>query len=183
MPPFANGDEEVPDDLLKCTGNPEVFCKWMVLFVAEVRRQDGEKQPPKTIYATLTGQLRYCRDIDENALNFMDTQDRTFKTLHTTSEQEMAVCRLLSSNVKEMYDSSIVSSVLNEMSSIVAVSRDTCLTTLNINPSVTSTAVATPSSSGGKLCFKSPPIPSMNFSDCKVFIYQGSSFSQGCDND
>ena len=45
--------QQVQIDILKSTKDTDKFCKWMVLFVAEVRCEDGNKNPPKTIYLLL----------------------------------------------------------------------------------------------------------------------------------
>ena len=41
------------------TDNPAALCKWLTLYVAETRKQDGCKYPPKTLYSLLTGLLRH----------------------------------------------------------------------------------------------------------------------------
>lgn len=55
---FANEhDKQVLDTLLECTTNSVVLCKWLALFVAETRKQDGTQYPPKMLYALLAGLL------------------------------------------------------------------------------------------------------------------------------
>ena len=73
--------QQVPIDILNSTKDTEKFCKWMILFVAEVRRKDGNKYPPKTIYFLLAGLLRHCRAIDNESLNFLNTKDTRFAPL------------------------------------------------------------------------------------------------------
>ena len=61
------GDEakQVPLTLLEST-DPSVLAKWLALYCAETRKQDGEEYPPKTIYALLTGILRHKRSLNQD---------------------------------------------------------------------------------------------------------------------
>ena len=45
--------QQVPIDILNSTKDTDKFCKWMVLFVAGDRCEDGNKYPPKAIYLLL----------------------------------------------------------------------------------------------------------------------------------
>ena len=47
-------DKQVPADLLAST-DKVILCKWLSLFVAEVRKKDGTEYPPKTVYIFLAG--------------------------------------------------------------------------------------------------------------------------------
>ena len=73
-------EDQVPD--LECTEDPEIVSKWLTLYVAEVRKQDGMKYPPKTMYSLLTGLLRYGEEVNSSFTNFLDSSDQRFKSLH-----------------------------------------------------------------------------------------------------
>ena len=51
---------EVPEDTFQST-EASVLCKWLSLYVAETRKKDGSRYPPKTIYLLLSGLLRHMR--------------------------------------------------------------------------------------------------------------------------
>ena len=53
-------DKQVPADLLAST-DKVILCKWLSLFVAEVRKKDGTEYPPKTVYILPAGILRHMR--------------------------------------------------------------------------------------------------------------------------
>ena len=55
-------------------------------FVVEARKQDGKPYPAKTLYYLLAGILRYMRDLDPKAPNFLDQNDSDFKKLHGTMD-------------------------------------------------------------------------------------------------
>ena len=76
----------------RARGNPvpEIFQKpydytalshWLALFVTEVRKIDGERYPPKSIYQLLYGILRFMRKQDAFAPNFLDQKDGRFREL------------------------------------------------------------------------------------------------------
>ena len=73
-------EDQVPD--LECTEDPEIVSKWLTLYVAEVRKQDRTKYPPKTMYSLLTGLLRYGREMNSSFPYFLDLSDQRFKSLH-----------------------------------------------------------------------------------------------------
>ena len=62
------------------------LCRVLSLFVVEARKQDGKPYPAKTLYHFLAGILRYMRDIDPKAPNFLDQKDGDFKNLHGTMD-------------------------------------------------------------------------------------------------
>ena len=53
-------NQQVPSDLLQITEDSERLCKWLTLYVAETRKQNGSRYPSKTIYSLLTGLLRHA---------------------------------------------------------------------------------------------------------------------------
>ena len=79
------GDEakQVPSTLLEST-DPSVLSKWLALYCAETRKQDGKEYPPKTIYALLTGILRHKRSLNQDCPNFLDFPDPRFSALQNT---------------------------------------------------------------------------------------------------
>ena len=62
------------------------LCRVLSLFVVEARKQDGKPYPAKTLYHLLAGILRYMRDVDPKAPNFLDQKDGDFKKLHGTMD-------------------------------------------------------------------------------------------------
>ena len=51
--------------------------------MAETRKKDGSRYPPKTIYLLLSGLLRHMRTHNPACLNFLDTENKDFLKLHT----------------------------------------------------------------------------------------------------
>ena len=74
-------EKQVPLDLLG-SADPVALCKWLILFVAEVRKKDGAEYPPKTMYLLLTGILRHMRSKNPACPNFLDTHDPLFSSFH-----------------------------------------------------------------------------------------------------
>ena len=53
------------------TSNSVVLSKWLTLYVAETRKQDGHKYSPKTLYSLLMSLSPDCCTLDSNAPNFI----------------------------------------------------------------------------------------------------------------
>ena len=53
----GNPEKQVPGNFLEGTDDPATLCKWLTLYIAETRKQDGSKYSPKTLYSLLTGLL------------------------------------------------------------------------------------------------------------------------------
>ena len=68
------------------------LCRVLSLFVVEARKQDGKPYPAKTLYHLLAGILRYMRDIDPKAPNFLDQKD-DFKKLYGTMDTHFRALR------------------------------------------------------------------------------------------
>ena len=69
---FADDPEkQVPNDLL-LSDDASLLNKWLKLYMAETRKQDGSKHPPKTLYQLLAGLLRDMRSQKPNCSNFLD---------------------------------------------------------------------------------------------------------------
>jgi len=75
-------NQQVPSDLLQFTDDSERLCKWLTLYVAETRKQNGSRYPSKTIYSLLTGLLQHARAQCPRYPNFLNTDDATFQPLH-----------------------------------------------------------------------------------------------------
>ena len=78
----GNPEKQVPVNFLEGTDDPAALCKWLTLYVAEMRKQDGSKYPPKTLYSLLTGLLRHSHAQNLNCPNFLDNHDHRFDALH-----------------------------------------------------------------------------------------------------
>ena len=82
---LSNDDEKVPEDLLS-SPDAEVVCKWLCLFVQEMRKENGKRHPPATIHCLLSAYQRemqnnklFYRLFNKSDLRFLDLQ----KTLDT----------------------------------------------------------------------------------------------------
>ena len=78
-------EKQVPMDLLENT-DTAVLSKWLSLYVAETRKQDGSRYPPKSIYMLLTGLLRHMRTFSPLCPNFLDTANQQFSSFHNADE-------------------------------------------------------------------------------------------------
>ena len=76
----------VPDKLLQAPYYIGALSHWLSLFVSEVRKADGSLYPPKSNYQLLCGILRYMKQQDPFAPNFLERKDGRFRELHATCE-------------------------------------------------------------------------------------------------
>ncbi|KXJ16817.1 hypothetical protein AC249_AIPGENE22802 [Exaiptasia diaphana] len=60
---------------------------WMIKFVQEVAKKDGDLYPPKTLNSIVCGINRYLED--KNDYNFMDKSDKRFSLLRKVMDAEM----------------------------------------------------------------------------------------------
>ena len=74
-------EKQVPMDLLE-KADTAVLGKWLSLYVAETRKQDGGRYPPKSVYMLLTGLLRHMRTLSPLCPNFLDTANQHFSSFH-----------------------------------------------------------------------------------------------------
>ena len=79
-----NSDLPCPESIL--TSSPpskEELSKFLTIFIAETRNQNGEKYLPRTVYALLSGSM-----VAENPQypNFLCKSDPAFKTFHTAMD-------------------------------------------------------------------------------------------------
>ena len=81
----SDRDRQVPDCLL-LSQDSVALSKWLSLYVAEARKQDGTVYPPKSLYLLLTGLLRYMRSKNPRAPNFLDTAAHEFQSFHNTMD-------------------------------------------------------------------------------------------------
>ena len=63
------------------------------LFAVEAKKKDGTSYPAKTVYHLLSGILRYMREKDPYAPNFLDQKDGAFKKLHGTMDTHFRALR------------------------------------------------------------------------------------------
>ena len=84
---FAGDTEnQIPPDLLK-TSDPQLLCKWLGVYAAEARKQDGRMFPPNTVYNLLAGLVRYMRVVNPSCPNFLHTCNLQFKSLHDSLDE------------------------------------------------------------------------------------------------
>ena len=83
---FAGDSEnQVPVDILKST-DPKALTKWLALFAAEARKNDGGAFPRTSVYMLLAGLLRHMRSLDPTCPNFLSTTNFEFTELHRSLE-------------------------------------------------------------------------------------------------
>ena len=81
-----NPEEQVPEVLLQST-DPTILSKWLGLFIAETRKQDGGLYPPKTLCLLLSGVYRYMKSLNSYCPNIMDASNKDFILLHTAIDK------------------------------------------------------------------------------------------------
>ena len=77
----AAQEEKVPKDLLQAK-NLEDLAKWWGRFAVEVRKEDGNHYPPKTLQLLLCGLQRYVKTTHHIQVNYM--RDPEFLSLRNT---------------------------------------------------------------------------------------------------
>ena len=82
----------VPANLLT-SKDPQILCKWLTLFIAEVTKKDGSLYPPKTLYLLVTGLLRYMRSVNVECPNFLDTTDSRLASLQNALDNVLRELR------------------------------------------------------------------------------------------
>lgn len=75
--------EQVPQNLLESL-DPVILCRWLSLFLAETRKQNGQPYPPKTLYILLCGIHRHMKRLNSSCPNIMDVKNPDFAPLHTS---------------------------------------------------------------------------------------------------
>ena len=75
----------VPSDVLT-SGDAVALSKCLSLFVIEVRKQDGNKYPSKTVNLLLAGLKRHMNEINPSTPNFLNEEDDDFKGLRGTRD-------------------------------------------------------------------------------------------------
>lgn len=85
--------DQCPDYVLSSSCSKEELNKWLTLFVVEVRNQNGDPYPPRTLYSILSGISRYMRSENPDYPNFMCKTDSAFNSFRTALDN---VCKQLS---------------------------------------------------------------------------------------
>ena len=68
--------------------------KWLSVFVAETRKQDGDPYSPKSLYLLLSGILQHMRNLNPACPNFLNIDDHQFATFHHTLDNVLRKLRL-----------------------------------------------------------------------------------------
>ena len=83
---FAGDSEnQVPVDILK-SSDPNVLSKWLALFAAEARKNDGGAFPRTSVYMLLAALLRHMRSINPVCPSFLSASNSEFAELHRSLE-------------------------------------------------------------------------------------------------
>ena len=94
-------------------GAPQIFLRalllnlWLVRFVVEARRADGDPYPPTTIANLFSGLYRFAKNCDRHCPNFMDRKNPAFKELIGALEvlyrylTDIHIARVLSIHMKQ----------------------------------------------------------------------------------
>ena len=80
-----NSEEHVPTELLK-SSDSKLLSKWLSLYAAEARKQDGSVYLSKSIYLLLAGLLRHMRSLNPACPNFLSYSNVEFAQLHRSLE-------------------------------------------------------------------------------------------------
>ena len=72
-----------PDDIL-LSSDPKILNERLSRYIVETRKESGQSYPPSTLHQLLCGLLRYMRQTNPDALNFLDKKDTRFKPLQST---------------------------------------------------------------------------------------------------
>ena len=70
-----------PDNILEAS-QPDKLRYWLSHFVNEVRKQNGNPHPPKTVHQILAGLQRHILETTPTALKFLDQSNPNFCDLH-----------------------------------------------------------------------------------------------------
>ena len=81
----GNSENQVPVDILKST-DPKALSKWLALFAAEARKNDGSPFPRTSVYMLLAGLLRHMRSLDPTCPNFLSNTNLEFAELRRSLE-------------------------------------------------------------------------------------------------
>ena len=76
-----DGADVCPSDLLEKAGKEDLN-KWIPRFINEVRRQDGQHYPPRSIYQILAGLQRHMLEMNHLAPKFLDRSKSEFRPIH-----------------------------------------------------------------------------------------------------
>ena len=74
-------DGECPSDLLEA-GDPEKLNFWLPRYINEVRREDGNPYPPRSIHQILVGVQPYMLDNNHCLPKFLDRNNLVFRQIH-----------------------------------------------------------------------------------------------------
>ena len=78
--------DQCPPDLL-LTDDGELLCKWLYVFVTELRKSDGSEYTPRSIAQLLGGLQRYINAEKKEHLKIVDSRSPIFKDLYAILDQ------------------------------------------------------------------------------------------------
>ena len=77
----SDSEEKCPENLLE-TDNAESLSRWLSLFIIEVRKQNGNKYPPSSLYSLLCSFQRIMKRYNPKAFSIFETKDVRFQQFH-----------------------------------------------------------------------------------------------------
>ena len=82
----VGSDDQCPPDLLM-TDDGRLLCKWLCVFVTEVRKSDGSEYTPRSICQLLSGLQREINAKKKEPLKIVDNKSPVFKDLHSVLDR------------------------------------------------------------------------------------------------
>lgn len=67
--------------------------KWLSIFVAETRKQDGDPYSPGSLYLLMSGILRHMHSLNPACPNILNTEDHQFSRFHHTLDNVLRMLR------------------------------------------------------------------------------------------
>lgn len=74
-----------PENILETVDSAELE-EWLCLYISETRQSNGERFPPSSLSALLSGISRQIQKCNPKGFNIMDTKDQLFQRLHAVRD-------------------------------------------------------------------------------------------------
>ena len=110
-----NADNLCPEVFLTPSCSKEILNKWLCVFINETRSKNGDFYSPKSIYALLTGILRYMKVENPVYPNFLDKGDPAFSTFLVTLDNLLKSLRADGIDANSLHTEGISSDEENQL--------------------------------------------------------------------